>query len=202
MLLTQIQLLICLMRHNDHAGRALFSGLAFFQNCFRLSTHMMSLPRDTMPPTLIKSTWQHEKQCCFIVHDYHCAQRRCSLLLRSHTTPHICLLSHTHHAPQYIHNLRSTTHIMAMGAPGGYANRVLIYPPEKGSFPLDHFKECQDATTNYQQCLKQNQNLSAPCHTLAKQYLECRMDKGLMAKEDLAHLGFAKRMFFSLAIVS
>lgn len=35
-------------------------------------------------------------------------------------------------------------------------------------------------------------NLSAPCHHLAKNYLQCRMDKGLMAKENLDTLGFAK----------
>jgi hypothetical protein len=38
--------------------------------------------------------------------------------------------------------------------------------------------------------------MSASCHHLAKDYLQCRMDKGLMAKENLDNLGFAKRMFF------
>jgi hypothetical protein len=34
--------------------------------------------------------------------------------------------------------------------------------------------------------------MSAACHHLAKNYLQCRMDKGLMAQENLDNLGFAK----------
>lgn len=42
--------------------------------------------------------------------------------------------------------------------------------------------------------------MSASCHHLAKAYLQCRMDKGLMAKEDLNNLGFAKRMLHQYII--
>lgn len=42
--------------------------------------------------------------------------------------------------------------------------------------------------------------MSAPCHALAKDYLQCRMDKGLMAQEDLNSLGFGKGMFYLLFI--
>ena len=30
-------------------------------------------------------------------------------------------------------------------------------PPDKGSFPLDHFGECTNAKTAYMDCLKRNE---------------------------------------------
>lgn len=39
-------------------------------------------------------------------------------------------------------------------------------------------------------CLKESERQSNKCRSLSKAYLECRMDNGLMAKEDLAGLGF------------
>ena len=35
-------------------------------------------------------------------------------------------------------------------------------PPDKGSFPLDHFRECSDAKSEYMDCLKEQQ-ASARC---------------------------------------
>jgi len=79
-----------------------------------------------------------------------------------------------------------------MGSPGGYAFRMIVSPPEKGSFPLDHFLECQTTVDAYKTCLSEHNNAAAYCHSLAKAYLQCRMDHGLMAKENLDNLGFAK----------
>ena len=41
-------------------------------------------------------------------------------------------------------------------------------------------------------CLKKNNQDHFPCKELSKAYLECRMEKQLMAKEDLNNLGFDK----------
>ena len=63
--------------------------------------------------------------------------------------------------------------------------------PEKGSFPLDHFSECTDIFKNYMLCLKNNNNDNRACKLLSKEYLVCRMEHGLMAKEDIDTLGFS-----------
>ena len=41
--------------------------------------------------------------------------------------------------------------------------------------------------------MRENGNKSAYCQEFAKSYLQCRMDHGLMAREDLNHLGFARK---------
>lgn len=66
-----------------------------------------------------------------------------------------------------------------------------VKPPEKGSFPLDHEAECKEFMVRYMRCLWQNSNQHAECRLQAKDYLQCRMDKNLMAKEDWKKLGFA-----------
>lgn len=38
-------------------------------------------------------------------------------------------------------------------------------------------------------CLKQNKNDHFPCKPFSKAYLQCRMDRNLMSKEDLNKLG-------------
>jgi cytochrome c oxidase assembly protein subunit 19 len=63
-------------------------------------------------------------------------------------------------------------------------------PPEKGSFPLDHDSECGVLMRHYMQCLKENEFVSRYCRTYSKQYLQCRMNNGLMAPEELSMLGF------------
>ena len=63
-------------------------------------------------------------------------------------------------------------------------------PPERGVFPLDHFGECKDGATKVLACLKDNKGDADPCRLLVRAYLECRMEHGLMAKEDLGGLGF------------
>ena len=75
-------------------------------------------------------------------------------------------------------------------------------PPEKGSFPLDHGGECASSASEFMSCLKANGQRHAPCKALAKLYFECRMDRGLMAKEDLATLGFSEYQLRQVEIAS
>ena len=51
-------------------------------------------------------------------------------------------------------------------------------PPDKGSFPLDHGRECSAAKDVYVQCLKQHgmQAQADECRKLSAAYLQCRMD--------------------------
>lgn len=65
-------------------------------------------------------------------------------------------------------------------------------PPDKGSFPLDHFRECSEAKTKYVDCLKAHgmKANAEECRQLSAAYLQCRMDTQLMAKEDVKKLGF------------
>ncbi|GAU24726.1 hypothetical protein TSUD_355550 [Trifolium subterraneum] len=75
------------------------------------------------------------------------------------------------------------------GAFGG--NRGLRpVPPEKGIFPLDHMHLCDLDKKEYLNCLKTAGNKSEICREFSKKYLQCRMEKNLMAKQDLAELGF------------
>ena len=51
-------------------------------------------------------------------------------------------------------------------------------PPDKGSFPLDHFRECSDAKELSLDCLK-SQSMRADgdaCRNLSSEYLTCRMN--------------------------
>ena len=45
----------------------------------------------------------------------------------------------------------------------------------------------------YLECLKAHQAAGEACQGVAKRYLECRMERNLMAKQDLATLGFSSR---------
>ncbi|WVZ99745.1 hypothetical protein U9M48_045002 [Paspalum notatum var. saurae] len=75
------------------------------------------------------------------------------------------------------------------GAFGG--NRgVRPVPPEKGVFPLDHLHECDLEKKNYLACLKSTGSQSEKCRQFSKKYLECRMERNLMAKQDMSELGF------------
>lgn len=64
--------------------------------------------------------------------------------------------------------------------------------PDKGSFPLDHFHECQIEAKAYSSCLDRHDRLPKRCREHQRKYLECRMDKGLMKKENLEKLGFTE----------
>eukprot|EP00095_Tigriopus_kingsejongensis_P000151 snap_masked-scaffold188_size271682-processed-gene-1.12 protein:Tk00151 transcript:snap_masked-scaffold188_size271682-processed-gene-1.12-mRNA-1 annotation:"cytochrome c oxidase assembly protein cox19-like" len=63
--------------------------------------------------------------------------------------------------------------------------------PDKGSFPLDHDGECKAFYLRYMICLNENKNSNSLCRALSKEYLECRMEKGLMAPETLKNLGYS-----------
>ncbi|WCJ38388.1 Cytochrome c oxidase assembly protein COX19 [Euphorbia peplus] len=79
----------------------------------------------------------------------------------------------------------------AGGAFGG--NRGLRpVPPEKGIFPLDHMHQCDLQKKDYLSCLKSSGHQSESCRLFSKKYLECRMEKNLMAKQDMSELGFGK----------
>ncbi|KAE8232069.1 hypothetical protein CF326_g2900 [Tilletia indica] len=81
---------------------------------------------------------------------------------------------------------------MSFGRPPSFGSltNVSLPPPEFGSFPIDHDGECKDAMKAYMACLKANRMDNGQCRALSKQYLECRMAKGLMEKHDLGDLGF------------
>eukprot|EP00928_Gymnodinium_smaydae_P079265 TRINITY_DN63235_c0_g1_i1.p2 TRINITY_DN63235_c0_g1~~TRINITY_DN63235_c0_g1_i1.p2 ORF type:complete len:142 (+),score=38.78 TRINITY_DN63235_c0_g1_i1:94-519(+) len=69
--------------------------------------------------------------------------------------------------------------------------RVMVgKPPDKGSFPLDHFNECSALKAEYLQCLKEHSFDNMSCRYLSKKYLECRMDHNLMRRESMNSLGF------------
>ncbi|CAN6674654.1 cytochrome c oxidase assembly protein Cox19p [Trichomonascus vanleenenianus] len=63
-------------------------------------------------------------------------------------------------------------------------------PPLRGSFPLDHDHDCSEIMQDYLNCLKyvKGQN-SHGCRLVAKNYLKCRMDNGLMDKDEWRNLG-------------
>ncbi|XP_018426250.1 PREDICTED: cytochrome c oxidase assembly protein COX19 [Nanorana parkeri] len=63
-------------------------------------------------------------------------------------------------------------------------------PPEKGAFPLDHFGECKPFKVKFMKCLRENTFQSSLCREESKEYLECRMERQLMAKEPMEKLGF------------
>lgn len=65
-------------------------------------------------------------------------------------------------------------------------------PPEKGSFPLDHEGLCRELMIKYMRCLVENKNVSSNCRDISKDYLACRMDNNLMAREEWSQLGFGE----------
>jgi cytochrome c oxidase assembly protein subunit 19 len=64
-------------------------------------------------------------------------------------------------------------------------------PPDKGSFPLDHDGECKQFYLRHMLCLSENKHNNSACKQTSKDYLECRMQKGLMAQESWENLGLA-----------
>ncbi|WWC59606.1 cytochrome c oxidase assembly protein COX19 [Kwoniella dejecticola CBS 10117] len=77
---------------------------------------------------------------------------------------------------------------MSFGRPG-FADTFKVSPPQRGSFPLDHDGDCKDAMLSYLKCLKSNANDNGKCRLQSKKYLECRMDNGLMTRDDFQNLG-------------
>ena len=69
-----------------------------------------------------------------------------------------------------LYNMASNASIPSRGLPPK--------PPDNGSFPLDHFRECSEAKESYMACLKENSMRadSDECRKLSASYLQCRMD--------------------------
>jgi cytochrome c oxidase assembly protein subunit 19 len=74
-------------------------------------------------------------------------------------------------------------------------SRVQIKPPERGVFALDHEGECKDAMKTYLACIRRKdvEGDHFPCKQLSRAYLQCRMDRDLMSKEDLDNLGLGDK---------
>ncbi|PAN18190.1 hypothetical protein PAHAL_3G184800 [Panicum hallii] len=79
---------------------------------------------------------------------------------------------------------------MSAGGAFGGNRGVRPVPPEKGVFPLDHLNECDLEKKGYLACLKSTGFQSEKCRQFSKRYLECRMERNLMAKQDMSELGF------------
>ncbi|EIN13661.1 hypothetical protein PUNSTDRAFT_56533 [Punctularia strigosozonata HHB-11173 SS5] len=80
---------------------------------------------------------------------------------------------------------------MSFGRPPSGNAGFQVSPPDRGSFPLDHEGECKNQMMLYLGCLKRNGHDSTPCRLLSKDYLDCRMTKGLMAADEWKNLGMA-----------
>lgn len=77
------------------------------------------------------------------------------------------------------------------GSPGGRQVISKPIPPERGSFPLDHDGECQPIMKRYLECLRASKGVNVdPCRMISKDYLRCRMDKNLMAPDEMRNLGY------------
>lgn len=72
------------------------------------------------------------------------------------------------------------------------AGKSVVKPPQRGIFPLDHDGECKTRMKDFVLCLNRSDNDHHKCRELSRAYLQCRMDKQLMAAEDLDNLGFSK----------
>ena len=72
------------------------------------------------------------------------------------------------------------------------ARKIIVKPPDKGSFPIDHDNICVAFISTYLACLR-NKHISAfDCRREQRDYLQCRMDNQLMAKTTWDKLGFSQ----------
>ncbi|KAL3877834.1 hypothetical protein ACJMK2_035478 [Sinanodonta woodiana] len=71
-----------------------------------------------------------------------------------------------------------------------FPQRATARPPDKGSFPLDHEGECRAFMIKYMICLRDNKRETSQCRRESRDYLQCRMDRNLMRKEEMKKLGF------------
>ena len=61
-----------------------------------------------------------------------------------------------------------------MASPQG---RISSKPPDKGSFPLDHFHECDQQAKSYTECLNKHKLMPKRCRKFQTDYLQCRMQR-------------------------
>lgn len=80
---------------------------------------------------------------------------------------------------------------------GSTSNNTRVTPraPDLGSFPLDHFRECVKEIESYYVCLKTNNYLAPLCRDQTRDYLQCRMDRGLMTPTEIAGFGIPETEF-------
>ncbi|KAG1872070.1 hypothetical protein C8R48DRAFT_770442 [Suillus tomentosus] len=78
---------------------------------------------------------------------------------------------------------------MSFGRPPSINVGFKTSPPDRGSFPLDHDGECKEQMMQYMACLRKNSSESTTCRVMSKQYLDCRMTKGLMERDEWRNLG-------------
>ena len=64
--------------------------------------------------------------------------------------------------------------------------------PERGSFPLDHFRLCEEQALRFNDCMAGHGMMPKKCQRFQKNYLQCRMKAGLMKPEPLENLGFTE----------
>ncbi|KAJ6715303.1 CYTOCHROME C OXIDASE 19-2 [Salix viminalis] len=69
------------------------------------------------------------------------------------------------------------------------------YHQKKGIFPLDHMHECDLEKKDFLDCLKSSGHQSEKSSLFSKKYLEWRMEKNLMAKQEMSELGFGNGCF-------
>lgn len=53
--------------------------------------------------------------------------------------------------------------------------------------------ECKSLMQEYMACMKANNAESGKCRGPSRRYLECRMEKGLMERDEMTNLGFRER---------
>jgi cytochrome c oxidase assembly protein subunit 19 len=71
------------------------------------------------------------------------------------------------------------------------SGRQVVRAPQRGIFPLDHGAECKEPMEVYLECLKESKDMHYKCKDLSREYLQCRMDRQLMSKENLDDMGYA-----------
>ena len=76
------------------------------------------------------------------------------------------------------------------------SSKQFVRPPQRGIFPLDHDAECKAPMEAYLSCLQSNKDQHCQCRDLSKDYLQCRMDRQLMAKEDLNEVRRRRKVIF------
>mmetsp|Transcript_9837 Transcript_9837/g.12986 ORF Transcript_9837/g.12986 Transcript_9837/m.12986 type:complete len:123 (-) Transcript_9837:235-603(-) len=72
------------------------------------------------------------------------------------------------------------------------ASQQVVKPPQRGIFPLDHFADCKQSMEHYLGCLKDHKDRHNECSEFSRGYLECRMENGLMSRENLDEMGYAE----------
>ena len=86
---------------------------------------------------------------------------------------------------------------MSFGGPN--TQYLFIKPPLKGSFPLDHDRTCSHIVEEYLHCLRKVRKADIAgvadqdvCRAAMKYYFECRMQNGLMDREEWDKLGLSQ----------